>query len=381
MFTGKFSHLRLAVITLFLMTSVLRAQFDAGVVVPNDTDQAINTHNNVHTWALSFNQPHRNKLFVFLPGTGGIPFVYQQIVRAAANNGFHSIGLMYPNSTSINEVCAYKFDPACHENTRMEIIDGTNRTTLFTVNRANSIENRLIKLLEYLHSNDVAYGWGQYLDSQTNLVWSNIVIAGHSQGGSHAAIIAKTRLVHRCLMFAAMDWRIPEDQPPDWVSDPGLTPPERYIGLGHYDDEVVSYNRLAANWQALNMDQFAPEHLVDGSYPSYDASHMLMTDLPSSNEHSCMISDLAMITNGSGSVYLPVWQWMLIGPTVLPELTISNQIVVSYEARPDWQYRLQYSSNLINYTQVGLTVSGSSGVISTVVSNQSVGNYRVVTDY
>ena len=107
-----------------------------------------------------------------------------------------------------------------------------------------------------------------------------------------------------------------------------------------------------------------------------------MTDLPSTNQHSCMITDLAMITNSQGSVYKPVWQWMMTGPTVLPELAISNQVMVSYEVRPEWQYRLQHSTDLISYAQVGTTVSGSNGVITTEVPNQSVGSlYRVVTDY
>ena len=102
----KSSLLWSVVIALLVMTSDLRAQPQAGVVAPSITDPAIDSFTNVHTWARSLSTPRRNKLFVFLPGTGGIPLVYQEVVRAADNYGFHAVGLMYPNATSVNELCS-----------------------------------------------------------------------------------------------------------------------------------------------------------------------------------------------------------------------------------------------------------------------------------
>jgi hypothetical protein len=379
-FTAKSNLPRLAVIILMLMTVSLRAQI-TGVITPSETDPDIDTFNNFHTWAWSISQPQRNKLFVMLPGTGGIPFVYQQIVRAAANNGYHAVGLMYPNATSVNERCAFTFDPDCHQTIRMEIIDGTNHSTRIDVTRANSIENRLNKLIHKLHTNNTNRGWGQYLDGQTNIIWSNVIIAGHSQGGSHAALIAKTRLVHRCLMFASMDWRLPENVPPAWVSEPGVTPPERFFGLGHYDDPTVSSNRLVINWDAMELDAFAPEHLVDPSSPPYDGSHMLMTDLPSTNPHSCMITDLSMITNTEGSVYLPVWKWMMSGPTVLPELATLSPTSITVEARSDWSYRVQRSTDLVNFVDTGDPITHQHGTIEVAIEASTGRLYRVTVDW
>jgi hypothetical protein len=48
---------------------------------------------------------------------------------------------------------------------RLEILDGTDRTPLVDVDRANSIENRLIKLLQYLDANRPGEGWGGFLDA------------------------------------------------------------------------------------------------------------------------------------------------------------------------------------------------------------------------
>ena len=263
----------------------------------------------------------------------------------------------------------------------MEIIDGTNHSSRVVVNRANSIENRLNKLIHYLRIQIPSQGWGQFLDGQTNVIWSNVVIAGHSQGGSHAALIAKTRLVHRCLMFASMDWRFSENEPPDWVSEPGVTPPERFFGLGHYDDPTVSSNRLVINWNALDLDTFAPEHLVDSSIPPYDGSHMLMTDLPSANPHSSMITDLAMITNSQGSVYLPVWKWMMTGPTVLPELSAPSPTTITVNVRSGWRYQVQQTTNLVQFFDTGNLITNQHGTIQIAIDSSTGRTYRVTVDW
>jgi hypothetical protein len=349
---------------------------------PQLTDSNITIFTNLHYACNNLELPKRNKLFVFLPGTGGTPFFYQEIVRAAANLGFHSIGLMYVNPTSIVELCAFSLDADCNEDARLEVIDGTDRTTKVNVNRVNSIEYRIIKMLESLDQSFPAQQWDQFLVAQTNIVWSNVVISGHSQGGGHAALIAKTKPVFRCVMFASMDWRFVENAPPTWVGNPGVTPPERYIALGHYDDPTVASNRIVANWEAMELDNFGPQHLVDLSAPPYDGSHMLMTDLPSSNPHSCMITDLAMITNSGGeSVYLPVWNWMLSGPSILPVLTSSAPGVITFEARTDWRYQIQASTSLFSFVNAGSMITGANGTVTANVGQVNSDFIRVQVGY
>lgn len=108
MFTGKYNSscfhfpnraTQLGLVLVFICSSIVCRAQPAGTVAPSVTDPAITIYNNVHTWAIPATTSPRNKLFVFLPGTGGIPFVYQQIIRSAATNGFHSVGLMYVNPT------------------------------------------------------------------------------------------------------------------------------------------------------------------------------------------------------------------------------------------------------------------------------------------
>jgi len=381
MCTRKFNFLFAAAAALSLACVCAYAQPACIQRNPQLTDSNITTFTNVHTACNNLALPKRNKLFVFLPGTGGTPFFYQEIVRAAANLGYHSIGLMYVNPTEIVELCAFSLDPDCNEDARLEVIDGTDRTTKVNVDRADSIENRIIKMLQSLDGSFPLQNWDQFLDAENNIVWSNVVISGHSQGGAHAAMIAKTRPVYRCVMFASMDWRFVENAPPTWVSNPGVTPPERFIALGHYDDPSVSSNRIVANWEAMEMDTFGPQHLVDISNPPFDGSHMLMTDLLSTNPHSCMITDLAMITNSSGSVYLPVWNWMLSGPSILPVLTSSAPGVITFEARTDWRYQIQASTSLYSFVNAGSVITGANGTVTANIGQVNSDYIRVQVGY
>jgi len=44
----------------------------------------------------------KGKLFLFFVGTGALPYHYREILKLAANIGYHSIGLSYPNDKAIN---------------------------------------------------------------------------------------------------------------------------------------------------------------------------------------------------------------------------------------------------------------------------------------
>jgi hypothetical protein len=108
---------------------------------------------------------------------------------------------------------------------------------------------------------------------------------------------------------------------------------------------------------------------------------MLMTDLPSTNAHSCMISDLAMITNNNGSVYFPVWKWMLSGPTILPVLTSAEPGMVSFVARQDGRYQVQVSTNLYDYVNAGAAYTNVSGTVTASVGLINSDYSRVQVGY
>jgi len=198
----------------------------AQTFTPSLAEPAITTFNNAHYAYRNAATKARGRLFLFLPGTGAFPFQYRQVLRCAADHGFHALGLMYVNSPSVGELTSTEPSDAAGK-VRLEIIDGNDRTTLVSVNRANSIENRLITALQYLQIQTPNENWAQFLDISNVIRWDSIIVSGHSQGGGHAAMISKEDACNRALIFNASDWSNTAGRPADWMFGSSSTPVER----------------------------------------------------------------------------------------------------------------------------------------------------------
>ena len=152
-------------------------------VLPASTDPAISGWFGAHFAAFAPTAATRDRLFVYLHGQGGTAGGATELVKSAAEVGFHAVGLTYPNDWSPFNVCGG--DPACPEALRREIVDGVDRTPVISVARADSIENRLIKLLTRLDALHPGEGWLQFINGGT-IRWDLITLWGHSQGGGNA---------------------------------------------------------------------------------------------------------------------------------------------------------------------------------------------------
>jgi hypothetical protein len=222
------------------------------------------------------------KLLVFLPGATNRPMDYQLVEQEAARLGYNVIGLMYQNNVGVDAVCKGTRvptpPPECSGDTRLEILDGIDR--LFSqvdVNPANSIDNRLTQLLKYLDEHFPDERWSRFLDRDAPK-WSQIAVAGQSQGAGQAALIGKLRHVNRVVMLSGPpDARLP-DAVDAWVSI-GETPAEKYFALFHDRDLLVA--GIRANLDALDMYRFGDPVLVTGKEGEspYAGTHILMTDL------------------------------------------------------------------------------------------------------
>ncbi len=92
--------------------------------------------------------------------------VLLEVRSAGSLIGLEPIQRCSANSWSVNEdLCAANADRDCHEKVRRETLTGDDHSSLISVNRPNSIENRLIKLLQYLDANYPQEGWGSFLDA------------------------------------------------------------------------------------------------------------------------------------------------------------------------------------------------------------------------
>ena len=255
------------------------------------------------------------QIMMMLPGTNGLPENGRSIGRIAAEQGYRVIGLNYPDDVAVVVACASDPNPLCMEQVRAEIITGNSVSPYVTVDRDNSIGGRLIDLLRYLHQRFPSEGWDQFLEAGGGLRWEQIAVGGLSQGGGHAAYIAKLHEVPRVVMFGA-----PADgyngQVAPWMQA-GATPVTRYFGFKHVRDPFTS---IEPNWLAIGLAAFGIPSFVDTSTDDrFGGSHMLVTDaLPATgtyeHAHPSVFADGATPRRSDGSpVFDRVWRYLLGG--------------------------------------------------------------------
>jgi hypothetical protein len=221
------------------------------IVAPAATDAGINNWLDDHYAYRDTRVAARGRLLVHLPGSYGTPVNSQTYMKEMAAAGNHVIGLRYPNSWEVTNLCANDADLTCYERVRLEIIDGIDRGTLVTVNTSNSIVNRLIKLLQYLASTWPDEGWDQYLVNGQP-VWSRIMLSGHSQGAGHAAVIGKYYVLDRVLMFAAPGDLNSYGVAP-WQDRNHVTLTAGYFGFNHDRDSLTA--KLAV-WTLMGLADY-----------------------------------------------------------------------------------------------------------------------------
>jgi hypothetical protein len=252
-------------------------------------------------------------LIVLLPGTDGTPSNGREIGRVAAEQGYRVIGLMYPDDLAVVTECAGDPAPNCMELMRQEIVQGGDVSPHVVVDAANSIDGRLVDLLELLGAQYPNEDWHEFLTDGAPK-WDAIAVGGLSQGGGHAAWIAKHRTVPRVVMFGA-----PADgysgQVAPWMR-PGATPSDRYYGFRHQRDPFMS---ITPNWLALGMGSFGAAKTVDAATTDFGGSHMLLTDLiPATgtfhHAHPSVFADGTVPLSSGRPVYEAAWRYLLGRP-------------------------------------------------------------------
>lgn len=314
-------NLFLAVLTFFVLSQFAVAQRQSVLIAPQTTDANITTNLNNHYVSINRAVAPKNQLFVFFPGTGGVAFNYLEVNNTAADLGFHAVNLTYPNNEAVNDLCgAPNTNLDCYGNVRLETKDGTDRTSLVSVSRPNSIENRLIKLLIYLRNQAPNDNWGQFLINDSTVNWSKIIISGHSQGGGHAGTIGRFHAVVRVVMFAAMDFNGPTNSPANWISVPASTPnastPDKFWAFSHTRDEQVNYTLLSNRiWTAYGMNSFGAIVNIDSSAPPFNNTHSLTSNLECDNFHGCIVADARLVRQNGVPIFKPVWEYLLSNTT------------------------------------------------------------------
>src|SRR5688572_13074706 len=185
---------------------------------PHDTDPQIldtptppGTRGN-HRVFLEPKDSRVGRLLVFLPtgGVNNVPSEFSHLGTEAGRLGYHTILLAYRNEAPIAfapplgcgpSPAPNPASPDCAIKMRLELLEGDGESSIVDVDRANSIENRLNKLLQYLAANHAEDGWAEFLDTNGEPKWSETVIAGSSLGAGQAAIIAEQHEVYRAALL------------------------------------------------------------------------------------------------------------------------------------------------------------------------------------
>jgi len=207
-------------------------------IKPSATDSTIKAADIPHLIMYDASN-QQGKLFLFLPGTNGIPEKGpKKLFRTAIENGYQVINLSYINQPAVARICKGENlanDIDCTEKFRTQRVFGTRTTSLIPDEPQDAIVHRFTKLLIYLNEYDKNGNWDKYLDNGS-VDWNLITVAGQSQGGGMAAFIAQQKLENRIITFSG-GWdyseREPEKKIAKWYFNKSVTPPNRWFGLYH----------------------------------------------------------------------------------------------------------------------------------------------------
>lgn len=245
-------------------------------VLPQSTDITITTATTFHYATLNTRLTLQNKLFIYLGSTASKPESYSLLIKTATSQGYHVINLNYLNAID-EQICKDKSDQACFAKYHEEMIFGGKQSELIDVSVANSINNRIIKLLLYLHNLNPNNGWSQFYED-TDLIYSKIVLAGHGQGGGHAAYLAQKFPVDRLVLFSSPnDYSNVLKQPAAWCKEKFATTSDRFYSLVHKRDDVLDIAKQYAIWKDIGLLNETDTSSAD--LPNYSSFHTLVTHL------------------------------------------------------------------------------------------------------
>ena len=210
----------------------------------------------------------RNKLLVFLTGSGDSCSGIGVIGQIGVNLGFDAMCVNYSNAASAVNICK---DTGCFGNIFQAKLDATGPCSIangtdcgtdpltgqpyVNSNPADALTQRISMMLQYLRDNGYnANGtdWGSYLNG-TAPEWTRIILSGWSQGGSLATYAGYKLSISRAINLSAPPLATPVGgvmTAADFFSTPPVTDIRNFYGLVHTHDPLYIEGRFQAVWSA-----------------------------------------------------------------------------------------------------------------------------------
>lgn len=306
------------------------------VVEPSSTGVGITFEPEVtrHHRVVAPDGPRDPHLVVMLGGSNVAAGGYSDFTAHAAELGYVAINLSYPNRGTIGAACqATQAVDRCFEQARGEIVFGagvpdpngdTYSSDKVSVDAANSISGRLVALIDHLAEDDPS--WNRFLVDDASspytvahrgpvrLKHQKLILAGHSQGGGHAAFLAMQTQVERVVMLGSPDDTTQSGTAP-WIGDASATSLDRFWGLRHQTEGPYGQN-IARVWGELGGlgvgagDNTSEVGVGDGSGDPAGSHRLVLTE-----EQATMLANhMSTAYDGSYLAGVPeAWTYLLTG--------------------------------------------------------------------
>jgi pimeloyl-ACP methyl ester carboxylesterase len=194
----------------------------------------------------------------------------------------------------------------CFETVRKEIADGADHSDKLVVKYADSVENRLTRALLWLQDEVTEANWGAYLDAGKP-DWSQIIVAGHGQGGAQAMMLATLHPVARVALLAAPT-DADKNGPATWLAT-HKTPSDRIAGFCHAKD--AAWPAIAAAWTALGLGGASARIDVDVIAPPHFGHHQMTTAAAATVPTDAVATDDATPLDQDVARFAHVWRGLL----------------------------------------------------------------------
>lgn len=300
---------------------ILYSQACDSLSIVHRTIRASQTESGI-PWELSGHQvlyhptcASKGKLLLYLVGSFDGTINSYKFTTLAASLGYHVIILNYPNNVAARTACGNSADQNCYAKFREEILFGQDLSSAVDVDSINSVNNRLYRLLEYLSTNYNSENWGQFL-SGNEVNWSKLLVAGHSQGGGHAAYLGKLKSLDRIIMFASPnDYSDYYNAPAPWTSSSFSSAGSAFFGFNNMLDEVVPFSKQMEVWNNLPFIYTDTLSVIGASSPFNNLQKLYTVysgSGSSSVNHSAVVRDPETPLDEQGKpIYTDVWTYLL----------------------------------------------------------------------
>jgi hypothetical protein len=257
---------------------------------PADLDPSVVDSLETQYAALDTRSAPLGKLVIFLGGFTNPPAAWENHGLLLAGFGFHVVLPAYNNRW---DGCS---GPNCNENTRWEALTGEDVSTAIVASRADSVEGRVITILQHLVTTHPDGDWDYYLDGDA-LRYERIIIAGISHGAANTGVYAARRGFWRAVMHSG-GWSNPGDTP--------ATPISEWYALAHTDDP--SFDPIVQGWDGAGM--LGERTSIDGQSAPYGDAHKLITSEANSYPHCSVAVHSSSPMSGGQYVFEPAWRYL-----------------------------------------------------------------------